>query len=69
MGHIEAVFSLLTGRQISEAYAVAQRSGDHRLALLLAQAGSTDQIKQLVTKQLSDWHEMGVSEVCFTIIP
>ncbi len=62
MGHIEAVFSLLTGHQISEACAAAQRSGDHRLALLLAQAGSTQEIKLLITKQLSDWHEMGVDK-------
>ncbi|XP_033631554.1 nuclear pore complex protein Nup98-Nup96-like isoform X1 [Asterias rubens] len=62
MGHIEAVFSLLTGHQISAACAAAQRSGDHRLALLLAQAGSTQEIKLLITKQLSDWHEMGVDK-------
>ncbi|XP_022108489.1 nuclear pore complex protein Nup98-Nup96-like isoform X2 [Acanthaster planci] len=62
MGHIEAVFSLLTGWQISEACAEAQRSGDHRLALLLAQAGSNEEGKQLVAKQLSDWKEMGVDK-------
>ncbi|XP_038055472.1 nuclear pore complex protein Nup98-Nup96-like isoform X2 [Patiria miniata] len=62
MGHIEAVYSLLTGRQIGEACAVAQRSGDHRLALLLAQAGSTNETKKLVAKQLGDWHEMGIDK-------
>ena len=35
------MFSLLTGHQIAQACEVAQQSGDHRLALLLAQAGST----------------------------
>ncbi|XP_071847086.1 nuclear pore complex protein Nup98-Nup96-like isoform X3 [Apostichopus japonicus] len=58
LGNIEAVFSLLTGHQIAEACEVAQQSGDHRLALLLAQAGSTREARQLVTAQLVDWREL-----------
>lgn len=58
LGNIEAVFSLLTGHQIAEACEVAQQSGDHRLALLLAQAGSTREARQLVSSQLVDWKEL-----------
>ncbi len=53
----------MTGQQISEAAKIAQKSGDHRLALLLAQAGSSHEVRQLVTKQLSDWLEIKVSIV------
>ena len=62
LGHAEAVFSLMTGKQISKAAKVAQKSGDHRLALLLAQAGCSHEVRQLVTKQLSDWLEIQVRE-------
>lgn len=58
LGNIEAVFSLLTGHQISQACQVAQQSGDHRLALLLAQAGGTREARQLVAAQLVDWKEL-----------
>ncbi|XP_026515580.1 nuclear pore complex protein Nup98-Nup96 [Terrapene carolina triunguis] len=61
--HIEAVFSYLTGKRISEACRVAQQSGDHRLALLLSQLVGSQQVRELLTMQLVDWH--GLQADCF----
>uniref|UniRef100_A0A4W3IU68 Nuclear pore complex protein Nup98-Nup96 n=1 Tax=Callorhinchus milii TaxID=7868 RepID=A0A4W3IU68_CALMI len=57
-GHVDAVFSYLTGKRISEACRLAQRSGDHRLALLLAQAVGSEQVRELLAMQLLDWHQL-----------
>uniref|UniRef100_A0A8C9VDT0 Nuclear pore complex protein Nup98-Nup96 n=1 Tax=Scleropages formosus TaxID=113540 RepID=A0A8C9VDT0_SCLFO len=56
--HIEAVFSYLTGHRISEACRLAQKSGDHRLSLLLSQAAGSQYSRELLAMQLADWHQM-----------
>uniref|UniRef100_A0A8C8XM62 Nuclear pore complex protein Nup98-Nup96 n=1 Tax=Panthera leo TaxID=9689 RepID=A0A8C8XM62_PANLE len=55
---VEAVFSYLTGKRISEACSLAQQSGDHRLALLLSQLVGSQSIRELLTMQLVDWHQL-----------
>ncbi|XP_008584722.1 PREDICTED: nuclear pore complex protein Nup98-Nup96 isoform X3 [Galeopterus variegatus] len=55
---IEAVFSYLTGKKISEACSLAQQSGDHRLALLLSQLVGSQSVRELLTMQLMDWHQL-----------
>uniref|UniRef100_A0A9L0IPQ7 Nuclear pore complex protein Nup98-Nup96 n=1 Tax=Equus asinus TaxID=9793 RepID=A0A9L0IPQ7_EQUAS len=55
---VEAVFSYLTGKRISEACSLAQQSGDHRLALLLSQLVGSQSIQELLTMQLVDWHQL-----------
>ena len=60
-GHLQAVLSCLTGRQIADACELAQKSGDHKLALLLAQAVSNFLPRQMLSKQLDEWNELGVS--------
>ncbi|XP_048349598.1 nuclear pore complex protein Nup98-Nup96-like [Sphaerodactylus townsendi] len=54
----EAVFSYLTGKRISEACGLAQRSGDHRLALLLSQLVGSQEVRELMAMQLADWHQL-----------
>uniref|UniRef100_A0A663M311 Nuclear pore complex protein Nup98-Nup96 n=1 Tax=Athene cunicularia TaxID=194338 RepID=A0A663M311_ATHCN len=56
--HVEAVFSCLTGKRIGEACRLAQQSGDHRLALLLAQLAGSQPLRDLLTMQLVDWHRL-----------
>lgn len=58
--HLPAILAYLSGRKISEACLLAQKSGDHRLALLLAQTESHYVVRQLVEKQLIEWAELGV---------
>ncbi|XP_062910842.1 nuclear pore complex protein Nup98-Nup96 isoform X1 [Mobula hypostoma] len=55
--HVDAVFSYLTGKRISEACKLAQCSGDHRLALLLAQVSGAPPVRELLSRQLTDWHQ------------
>ncbi|KAM9079232.1 nuclear pore complex protein Nup98-Nup96 isoform 7-T7 [Megaptera novaeangliae] len=55
---VEAVFSYLTGKRISEACSLAQQSGDHRLALLLSQLIGSQSVRELLTMQLVDWHQL-----------
>ncbi|XP_033001542.1 nuclear pore complex protein Nup98-Nup96 isoform X3 [Lacerta agilis] len=54
----QAVFSYLTGKQISEACRLAQHSGDHRLALLLSQLAGSQDVRELLAMQLADWHQL-----------
>ncbi|XP_054610233.1 nuclear pore complex protein Nup98-Nup96 isoform X3 [Dunckerocampus dactyliophorus] len=56
--HTEAVFSYLTGNRISKACRLAQKEGDHRLALLLAQAVGSQYSRDLLSLQLADWNRM-----------
>ncbi|XP_071485377.1 nuclear pore complex protein Nup98-Nup96-like [Diadema antillarum] len=58
LGHVEAIFALLTGQQINEACVQAQQASDHRLAFLLAQAGATHEVRHLVTTQLIHWEQL-----------
>nr|XP_045000918.1 nuclear pore complex protein Nup98-Nup96 isoform X2 [Jaculus jaculus] len=55
---VEAVFSYLTGKRIREACSLAQQSGDHRLALLLSQLIGSQSVRELLTMQLADWHQL-----------
>ncbi|KAL3043126.1 hypothetical protein OYC64_020945 [Pagothenia borchgrevinki] len=56
--HIDAIFSLLTGNQISEACCLAQSQGDHCLSLLLSQAGGSQDCRELLFLQLNDWRSL-----------
>ncbi|XP_068187416.1 nuclear pore complex protein Nup98-Nup96 [Antennarius striatus] len=56
--HTEAIFSYLTGNQISEACRLAQKEGDHRLSLLLSQAMGSQYCRDLLALQLADWNRM-----------
>ena len=40
---------------------MAQKSGDHRLALLLALSEGNHIVRQLIENQLIEWSELGVS--------
>ncbi|XP_028322380.1 nuclear pore complex protein Nup98-Nup96 isoform X2 [Gouania willdenowi] len=55
--HVDAVFSYLTGNLVAEACGVAQRKGDHRLSLLLAQSAGAPHARELLALQLSDWNQ------------
>ncbi|KAM4046585.1 LOW QUALITY PROTEIN: nuclear pore complex protein Nup98-Nup96 [Anomaloglossus baeobatrachus] len=57
---IQAVFSFLTGCRISEACQLAQKSGDHRLAMLLSQLVGSRQVVDLNVMQLVDWRNLQV---------
>jgi len=61
-GQLSAVLSCLTGRQISEACVLAQTSGNPRLALLLGQAVSNYMPRQMISKQLEEYIELGVGD-------
>ncbi|KAK9402698.1 nuclear pore complex protein Nup98-Nup96 [Crotalus adamanteus] len=54
----EAVFSYLTGKQISQACRLAQQSGDLRLSLLLSQLAGSQEVRELLALQLADWHQL-----------
>ncbi|XP_069748351.1 nuclear pore complex protein Nup98-Nup96 isoform X2 [Narcine bancroftii] len=56
--HVDAVFSYLSGKRISEACKLAQQSGDHRMALLLAQACGSLPVRELLSRQLADWNHL-----------
>ncbi|KAG9351821.1 hypothetical protein JZ751_023072 [Albula glossodonta] len=57
-GHVDAIFSYLTGHRISEACKLAQKSGDHRLSLLLSQAIGSHYSRELLAMQLVDWNRL-----------
>ncbi|XP_069615683.1 nuclear pore complex protein Nup98-Nup96 [Ranitomeya imitator] len=57
---IQAVFSFLTGCRISEACRLAQKCGDHRLAILLSQLVGSRQVVELNVMQLVDWRSLQV---------
>lgn len=69
-GHLTAILSCLTGRQILEACQLAQKAGDHLLALLLSQACSSYMPRQMVSQQLEEIMELGVgnSPTCMVLI-
>ncbi|XP_041440603.1 nuclear pore complex protein Nup98-Nup96 isoform X1 [Xenopus laevis] len=58
--HVEAVFSFLTGGRISDACRLAQKSGDHRLSLLLSQMVGSQEMRELISLQLVDWNKLQV---------
>ncbi|GFR91115.1 nuclear pore complex protein Nup98-Nup96-like [Elysia marginata] len=59
---LRAVFSKLTVRQVSSACRLAQRAGDFRLALLLAQIMGGPVTRQMLAMQLANWAEQGAIE-------
>ncbi|XP_059161222.1 nuclear pore complex protein Nup98-Nup96-like isoform X2 [Physella acuta] len=59
---LQAIFSKLTVREISEACFLAQRNRDHRLALLLAQAIGSTASRQMLMMQLQKWAELEASQ-------
>ncbi|RUS87265.1 hypothetical protein EGW08_004945 [Elysia chlorotica] len=60
--HLRAVFSKLTVREVSSACKLAQRAGDYRLALLLAQIIGGPITRQMLAMQLESWAEQGAIE-------
>ena len=58
--HVKAIFSYLTGKQISKACHTAHEHGDYRLSLLLSQVTGNSVTRNLVYKQLADWQELKV---------
>uniref|UniRef100_A0A1A7XNB2 Nuclear pore complex protein Nup98-Nup96 n=1 Tax=Iconisemion striatum TaxID=60296 RepID=A0A1A7XNB2_9TELE len=54
----DAIFSFLTGGCISKACQLAQKEGDHRLSLLLAQAMGSQFCRDLLALQLTDWNRL-----------
>ena len=66
-GHLQAILSSLTGKQIKEACQIAQDAGDHKLALLLSQAVGSFMPRQIISKQLEEWIELGVCCCLFAI--
>ncbi|XP_028823524.1 nuclear pore complex protein Nup98-Nup96 isoform X2 [Denticeps clupeoides] len=54
----EDVFSYLTAHRISHACRLAQKNGDHRLALLLSQAVGSQHGRDLLALQLADWQRL-----------
>ena len=60
--YLNAIFSLLTGNRILDACNQAIENNDYRLALLLAQAGSNDMVRNIIKKQISDWLSSHVSD-------
>ncbi|XP_048244213.1 nuclear pore complex protein Nup98-Nup96-like isoform X2 [Haliotis rufescens] len=60
-GHLIAILSYLSGRQITDACTLAQKSGDHRLALSLAQAVGSNVARQMLAQQLEEWAELGAN--------
>uniref|UniRef100_T1IPI4 Nuclear pore complex protein Nup98-Nup96 n=1 Tax=Strigamia maritima TaxID=126957 RepID=T1IPI4_STRMM len=57
-GHVAAILSHLSGCQTNQACQLAQSGADHRLALLLAQAGGSAEFKRMMQKQLENWEEL-----------
>ncbi|KAG1655397.1 Nuclear pore complex protein Nup98-Nup96 [Nymphon striatum] len=53
--YLNKLLSHLSGKNVREACKTAQLSGDHRLALLLAQAGGSTITRQMLQKQLEVW--------------
>lgn len=62
-GHLKNIMSYLSGRQVPEACAAAQKADDDYLALLLAQAGGVNKFcKQHIEQQLDNFNKYGVGE-------
>lgn len=60
--YLNSIFSLLTGNRLLDACNIAAENQDFRLALLLAQSsGGNNLFREMIRKQLKDWHISGVS--------
>ena len=53
---MNAIYSLLTANRILDACLHATENHDYRLALLIAQAGSNDDVRKSLKKQINEWH-------------
>jgi hypothetical protein len=54
--YLQAIFSLLTGKRLYDASIMAVEHNDYRLAMLLAQASSSNNtIRSMAKKQLKEW--------------
>lgn len=51
-------FAWLVGGRLAEAREAAQRGGEHRLAVLLAQARGSDCVRRLLIRQMEEWREV-----------
>ena len=58
------IFHHLSGHQLSSACSLAQHTGDHRLALCMAQVSGAETVRGLARKQLHMWHQ---AQVCCTL--
>ncbi|XP_012280499.1 nuclear pore complex protein Nup98-Nup96 [Orussus abietinus] len=61
-GHDEEMLSLLSAYKLDEACALARKAGDHCLALLISQLGSSSPVKSLIERQLTLWQDAGIDE-------
>lgn len=59
-GHLEVIFSLLSGHQITKACQVARENKEYRLGFLLAQVSGDHHMKHYLRRQLSQWEENNV---------
>ncbi|KAK2170352.1 hypothetical protein LSH36_3g17077 [Paralvinella palmiformis] len=57
------IFQHLTGHQLVEASSVAQLNGDHRLALLIAEASKVEDISKYISHQLVMWAQSEMDEL------
>lgn len=64
-GYLSDILRMLSARKIQEACSLAQKSGDHRLALLLAQAVGSHVPRHMIAQQLINWCELKVSDLPF----
>lgn len=60
-GHLDAIFSLLSGLQIEKACKIACENKEYRMALLLSQASGDSHVKHLLREQIGEWIKQGVS--------
>ncbi len=67
---MNAIFSLLSGNRLVESCSQAVDNSDYRLALLLAQAGSNNTLRDMCKEQLKEWHHSGVcsTNICLSIL-
>ncbi len=54
----KAAFAWLVGGRLAEACEAAQKGGEHRLALLLAQSRGSDCVRRMLIRQLEEWREV-----------
>ena len=58
---MSVIFSLLSGKKVTEACNVARENKEIRLAFLLAQVSGDHHLKEYMKNQLSQWEERNVS--------
>lgn len=61
-GHLDAIFSLLSGLQVEKACEIAYENREYRMALLLSQASGDSHIKHLLREQLGEWIKQGADK-------